>query len=119
MRLKIIYWVVAFVLIFSITSFAQISKESYKIQLKSGILTPEKALPDLATKSEILQDVLFQHEYYVILQFNSIPNHTKRTALANSGIRLMAYLGANAYTAAVSTDISTSELKLCIQCIVV
>ncbi len=110
MRLTII-WVAVCVMMFTTTSVAQNSRDTYKVPLKSGILTPEKALANLTTKSKELSSVTFQNERYVMLQFKAIPNHHQQTRLSNSGIRLMSYLGGYAYTAAVSKDISTEQLE--------
>ncbi len=92
------------------SSFAQVSKENYKVQLKSTKFTPSEALSDFAEQPEKLQDVLFQNEYYVVLQFKNLPNQDTRNQLANSGIRLLSYVGANAYQAAVSQDITTAKM---------
>lgn len=109
MRLTII-WVAVCVMMFTTTSYAQNSKDTYKVSLKSGVLTPEKALADLTATSKELNDVKFQNEYYVILQFKSIPNHHQQSMLSNSGIRLISYLGGYAYAATVSKDINQQQL---------
>jgi len=99
-----------FAMMFTIASFAQVSKENYKIQLKSVDFTPTGSLSDFTEQPHKLQDVLFQNEYYVVLQFKNLPNHTTRTQLANSGIRLISYLGANAYQAAISDATAGGKL---------
>lgn len=107
---SILTGVLLFAMMFATTSYAQINKEAYEIQLKSGTFTPKEAVLDLAQQPEKLSDVLFQDNYHVVVQFKTIPNNTKRRELANSGIQLLAYLGANAYQATISKDIHTNAL---------
>lgn len=103
-------WMLVFAVVVTTSSFAQVSKENYKVQLKSANFTPTGSLSDFAEQPEKLQDVLFQNEYYVILQFKNLPNQHTRNQLANSDIRLLSYLGANAYQAAVSQNITIEKM---------
>ncbi len=109
-------WMLTFAVVVTTSSFAQVSKENYKVQLKSTNFTPAESLSDFVEQPQKLQDVLFEDEYYVVLQFKNLPKRYTRNQLAKAGIRLLSYLGANAYQAAVSQDItrekiSTSDLR--------
>jgi len=99
-----------FAVVITTSSFAQVSKENYNVQLKSANFTPSEALSDFTEQPEKLQDILFQDEYYVVLQFKNLPDRHIRNQLANTGIRLLAYLGANAYQATVSWDITAQKM---------
>ncbi len=88
---------------------AQSSK--YEVQLKHQTFTPEKSPSSLLDQPETYSKTLFQDTYQLIVQFDDIPDNATQEQLSNTGIQLQTYVGGQAYIAAVSKTLRSSDVE--------
>ena len=81
----------------------------YAVQFHAGNYTPQENIRTVTKDSSVFQKSLFDHKYYVALQFNDIPKEVEKQKLNSMGIRLMDYIPGYTYTAVIpeNTDLST------------
>jgi Subtilase family/PKD-like domain/Ig-like domain CHU_C associated len=91
------------ILFFSISSFAQKSKD-YTILLHSGKFLPVENSKSIKETDAIFQKSLFGNIHYVVLQFINLPTEEEKKILLGNGVKLLDYLPNNAYTATVSQN---------------
>ena len=80
------------------------------VHFQSGDFLPVRNFTDVATNSSILTSALHQGKYYVVIQFERIPDQSVRAVLKSQGIELVDYIPSNAYTATIPTTVDWSKL---------
>ncbi|MBL7726744.1 MAG: S8 family serine peptidase [Dinghuibacter sp.] len=88
-----------------------LSAQNYKVSLKRGSFVPEQNTATLKKTDPVFTLGRFNNRYYVVIQFNKIPTDNQRSALQQSGTRLISYLSGNAYTAVLNDNFSIDVLK--------
>jgi hypothetical protein len=97
-----------FVLQFCFLETASQELRPYSIPLKKGTVTPPPGL-DERLIAQINRSVL-EGPAVIILQFLIIPTDKEKTTLSLNGVRLLNYLGGNAYVASIHKPISVDIL---------
>ena len=88
------------------------AQADYTLQLQSGVLGSDAmAQPEDITLSQ-LDAVRYGAHYYVLLQFNDIPDATLRQALQEDGVRLYTYIPNYTFIARVSEDTDLATLPV-------
>lgn len=100
---------ILFFLFSSILLFAQ-EKRDYTIDLHSGKFIPVENITGLNKNAPVFTQSKYNDVFYVVLQFYKLPTDNDKNILKNAGIRLMDYVPANAYLAAISVDCNLSVL---------
>jgi hypothetical protein len=97
-----------FLLFFSLAALAQTS--SKPIRFVTGDIIPENNISNNSFRKESLQSSIWGNQYYVIVQFENLPDLNTRTNLMSAGIQLETYIPANAYLARLRLDMDFSNL---------
>ena len=79
------------------------------LRFKGGFIKGERNISSLRTDS--LLPTRYGNHYYVLLQFDDLPDLRRRKELAAQGIHLYDYIPDHAYLAEVRDSLSTSQLK--------
>jgi hypothetical protein len=79
------------------------------VRFKNGLLTREKNISRITSDS--LQTVHFRDHFYVLLQFDKLPEAAERSGLQAKGIRLFNYISGRAYLAEVPDDLPLTDLR--------
>jgi Mg-chelatase subunit ChlD len=86
---------------FQQSAYAQTEKkEKYKITLWSRSFTPEPGIKPLL-RENLMAKFARKEKQHVIIQFTELPNRAVRQRLQTKGIRLLSYIGGNAYYSVV------------------
>ena len=89
---------------------AQTAK-NYNILLNSGSFIPEKNIDNLTNENSIFQKSEFNNSYYVVLQFNELPNDISKSKLKDAGIILKDYIPNLCFTSVISKNFDLQVLK--------
>jgi hypothetical protein len=89
--------------------FAQV--KDYNVKLHAGQFIPEANIDRIDKTSSVFQQSLFNGKYYLVVQFNSIPDEATKQRLASEGIQLKDYLPNYAYTAVVKENFNPASLR--------
>lgn len=84
-------------------SYGQIDRD-YSIKLQSGEFTPEANSKTFKKRGNTFESYKFDSKYYLVLQFNRMPNTAEREKLASQGINLLSYLPNYAFIAEIPTN---------------
>lgn len=79
------------------------------IRLKNGLLKRERNISRITGDS--LHPVHFRQHYYVLLQFDRLPDAARRSDLQSLGVRLFDYVPGQAYLAEVPDDLRLAGLQ--------
>lgn len=82
--------------------------QDMKLYLKSGTVETEANLSRFISSPE--PSDVFNGQYYRLIQFNSIPTAEQRSALEQTGLKLLHYLPRNAYFASVPAGYDRTQL---------
>ncbi|MFN6318767.1 MAG: hypothetical protein ACK4YR_03220, partial [Bacteroidota bacterium] len=85
--------------------FAQSPTDSI-VHFQSGDFLPVRNYKDVAANSSILASALHQSKYYVVIQFERIPDQDVRAVLKSQGVELVDYIPSNAYTATIPATVN-------------
>ncbi|MEY3560150.1 MAG: Subtilisin, partial [Bacteroidota bacterium] len=85
--------------------FAQSPTDSI-VHFQSGDFLPVRNYKDVAANSSILASALHQGKYYVVIQFERIPDQDVRAVLKSQGVELVDYIPSNAYTATIPATVN-------------
>jgi len=80
------------------------------VRFKGGIYRTQRNFGVMQIQRDSLRNVVYKKRYYVLVQFDQLPDSIKKTELAGLGIRLFDYLPDRAYLAEVRDSIPTAEL---------
>ncbi|RYE21594.1 MAG: T9SS type A sorting domain-containing protein [Sphingobacteriales bacterium] len=94
----------------SLISFAQPAAD-YNIDLHSGKFVPEANIKGITKNAPVFTQSKFQNNYYVVIQFQTLPTNNDKAQLKTAGIALGDYLPSNAFLATLSQDFSLSILS--------
>ena len=67
---------------------------------------PVRNYKDVAANSSKLASALHQGKYYVVIQFERIPDQDVRAVLKSQGVELVDYIPSNAYTATIPATVN-------------
>ncbi len=93
---------------FSIISFAQ---EVKPVKFSNGNFKTDNNILKQSFKKENLQSCLYKENYFVLIQFSSIPSSKLQQQLKILGVDLHTYLPANAYLASIKNDFDFLSAK--------
>lgn len=99
------------VVLFIITPGLLVAQKDYNILLNAGKFLPEENTSSLTKASPVFQKSLYGNTYYVMLQFNTLPDAAMKSRLNAAGIQLIDYIPNNAYTATVPAGINLDAFK--------
>ncbi|MBI3883994.1 MAG: S8 family serine peptidase, partial [Sphingobacteriales bacterium] len=88
-----------FSFLFSTITFAQ--RGDNTIQFAHGTLNIDGNVAGNLFKKDIIQSVLFEEKYFVLVQFATLPSPEIQQQLKQAGVELSAYISGNAYLAAI------------------
>ena len=80
------------------------------VRWKGGIYHTQRNFGAMRMQGDSLRNALYKQRYYVLVQFDQLPDSVKRSELAGLGIRLFDYLPDRAYLAEVRDSIPTGEM---------
>ncbi|HEV2355711.1 MAG TPA: S8 family serine peptidase, partial [Puia sp.] len=83
----------------------------YNTRFKAGTLRGNRNIAFGRLQKESLRHSHFAGHYYVVLQFDRLPDRQSRDALAASDIRLFDYIPDHSYLAEVGESFSVNELR--------
>ncbi|HEY4109483.1 S8 family serine peptidase [Puia sp.] len=81
------------------------------IHFRNGLLKTRRNLTDGSFRRDSLRAAHFQQRYYLLAQFDRLPDSTLRSEMARSGLRLYDYIGDRSYLAEVGDSFSADALK--------
>lgn len=81
------------------------------IKFKAGTVTELPAQDWSKFDKSSIKSSLFDNNYFLLVQFNSIPSDEIRALLKNAGIELLDYIPSNTWTARVSVNANFSVLS--------
>lgn len=90
--------------------FAQ--ENDYQVLLNSGKFVPVENVTGLHKESDLFSKSFFGNNHYLVIQFSKLPTNEQKTALQQSGIRLVDYIPNNAFTAVISVDGNLDMLRM-------
>jgi hypothetical protein len=99
------------ILVFSPALLIAQNTRSYNIRLNSGDFIPTENIQGLNKSNLVFSNSRFGDNYYVVLQFSTLPTDTEKEQLKNAGIKLVDYIPNNAFTAVISSDFDISNLN--------
>ncbi|HEV3325628.1 MAG TPA: S8 family serine peptidase [Puia sp.] len=80
-------------------------------RFKEGVLTGDRNISTGRLQKESLRSVHFDRKYYILLQFDRLPDPQQKKELAGLGIRLFDYIPQHSYLAEIGDSFSTADLK--------
>ena len=89
---------------------AQESVSDYRIYFRTGEIIPEANAEEYLASFNLLNESLFQDQFFKIIQFYKIPDQSARIALKNAGVNLLDYLPKNAYFVAFQHNFDPGSL---------
>jgi subtilisin family serine protease len=92
-------------------SFAQNSKASYTIRLRQFTIVPTENSQNFSMPIFDAQHKKWQGQQIAAIQFQELPSQAVLVQLQNAGIRLLDYLGGNAYTVSFAQAITPAQLQ--------
>lgn len=96
-------------LFFTVSLYSQIHPGIPRF--KNGVLPAERNIARATFRKDSLQNAIYKRKYYVLLQFDTMPDAGQRKELAAKGIRLFDYIPDKAFLAELKDDFSPAELK--------
>lgn len=79
-------------------------QQDYAIHFRSGDYFPPHNLREVIREPKLLSPAIFNNNYYIIIQFESLPDSMLIKRLTANGVRLLQYLPQLAYTAAIPAN---------------
>jgi hypothetical protein len=110
------YPIIAACLLFSMTTVfgqspVQRSPGAVTMRFRNGSLAGERNLHNGTFRKDSLRTAHYNKKYYVLVQFDQLPDQQRRKELEDLGIRLFDYIPDRAFLAEVRDSFSTETLK--------
>lgn len=102
--------IITLLLFLSLSVFGQDQKD-YRILLNSGNFIPVENTQLFSKSPALFGESAFHGNYYLVIQFRSLPNDDLKKELIASGIRLIDYIPNYAYTASINTNFNNNILS--------
>jgi len=99
-----------FLILLPLSAISQ-NKNDYELILKNGSFTPEKNVVAGKLQARNRQALPLSQKYFVIIQFEEIPDESERAQLKQEGVELLDYIPNNAYTATITASLSDISLR--------
>lgn len=96
-------------IIFSVVLFAQ--KDDRVAMFKTGVLRTDRNILRGTFKKEHIATAIFKEQYYVLLQFSTLPTPRIQSTLRAAGVKLDSYISGTSYLARVKKDFNFSNAK--------
>ncbi len=93
---------------FSFTTAQQVPPVTH---FKEGAFKSERNIATGLLQKESLRSVLYKRNYYVLLQFDRLPDAARQKELVATGIRLFDYIPDRSFLAEIRDSFSTDELE--------
>lgn len=106
LHIRLLFYSFFFLGVFSVNA----QQQPGGVRFKGGIYRTQRNFGVMRIERDSLRNVLYKQRYYVLVQFDQLPDSVKKTELAGLGIRLFDYLPDRAYLAEVRDSIPTGEL---------
>ena len=81
------------------------------LHFKNGIFTAKRVAPEGFLHKENLRQALFAKKYYLLLEFDLLPDLAQQQELADRGIRLDDYVADRAYLSEITDSATVADLK--------
>jgi len=81
------------------------------VHFQSGDFKPARNFKEVTTNVFSLRASTYQDKFYVVIQFERIPDQPVRSLLKSQGIELFDYIPANSYTATIPLAIDWTKLN--------
>jgi len=81
------------------------------VHFQSGDFKPARNFKEVTTNFFSLRASTYQDKFYVIIQFERIPDQPVRSLLKSQGIELFDYIPANSYTATIPLAVDWTKLN--------
>ena len=81
------------------------------VRLKNGAVTVRANIADGTLRRDSLQTARFRKHYYVLAQFDHLPDTNLRQEMARSGLRLFDYVSDKAWLVELGDSFSITQLK--------
>lgn len=100
-----------FIVLFILIGVSPLAAQDYGVSFQSGAVPSDAfALPSSESDS-LFTDFLYEGNYYIIVQFDAIPDDNVLQVLEQDGVDLFAYIPNYAYLAKVPESMNFSELQ--------
>lgn len=103
--------------LFCFSAYGQVQKNSigddarYRLLLKSGSFIPQKNIETKRVDDVNAKAQRVSGKYFVVIQFETIPNEKEKIQLKQAGIELLDYIPGNAYSATITGSLRPDILK--------
>jgi hypothetical protein len=81
------------------------------VRLRNGLVKAQRNIADATLKRDSLGSAHFNRHYYLLVQFDLLPDSVQKAQMINSGLRLFDYLADRTYLAEVDDSFSIDALK--------
>ncbi|HEV2482812.1 MAG TPA: S8 family serine peptidase, partial [Puia sp.] len=81
------------------------------VHLKNGVIPIRRNIADASLRKDSLRAVHFRRHYYVLAQFDSLPDSSRRVAMAAEGLHLYDYVSDRTYLAELQDSLDLPTLK--------
>jgi hypothetical protein len=81
------------------------------VHLKNGVIPIRRNIADASLRKDSLRSAHFQRHYYVLAQFDSLPDSSRRVAMAAEGLHLYDYISDRTYLAELQDSFDLQNLK--------
>ncbi len=102
-------WAFLALLLCTSSLYGQSGDDAYVINFKSMTYLPFATTS--FTKGKVASQKAINGNYYLLMQFNTLPTFMQVEGLKKDGVELLTYYGANAYLATVSSDLIGSNFN--------
>ena len=85
--------------------------QNHTILFKSGAYVPEAGFDKFINHRETFKGSLYNDNYYVLMQFNTLPGKAEKQAMKEAGIKLGDYIPNNAFYALIPSEINPEMLS--------
>src|ERR1700754_4712908 len=80
------------------------------VRFKGGIYRPQRSVGKMRMQHDSLRQVLYKRKYYVLVQFDKLPDSLQKLEMAAQGLRLFDYVPDRAYLAELPDSFPTTQL---------
>jgi hypothetical protein len=100
-----------FLLITGLSAQPGIQNRPGSVRLKNGVINVRRNIADGSLRRDSLQPAHFKRNYYVLVQFDRVPDTSVRAEMAHTGLRLFDYVSDKAWLAEMGDSFSIARLK--------
>src|ERR1700722_6393031 len=102
---------VLLIFVFPIQAQRLVRPQAGFVRLRNGLVKAQRNIADGSLKRDSLGAAHLNHHYYVMVQFDLLPDSVHRVQMIGSGLHLFDYIADRTYLAEVDDDFSIDSLK--------